>query len=105
MSIQSFKNIEFKLFFEKAIVPNKAEWQNVAKVALRKLDMLNAAKTLQDLRSPPNNRLEKLKGDLYGFYSIRINDQWRIIFRWNEEKNENGFDTGAFEVEIVDYHF
>ena len=105
MSIQSFKNIEIQNFFEKAIVPNKAEWQNVSKIALRKLDMINSAKNLQDLRSPPNNRLEKLKGDLYGFYSIRINDQWRVIFKWVDAKNENGFDVGAFEVEIIDYHF
>jgi toxin HigB-1 len=65
-------------------------------VAIRKLDLLNAAHELQDLRLPPGNRLEALKGELRGKHSIRINDQWRVIFRW-----ENG---DAHEVEIVDYH-
>lgn len=68
----------------------------ITKTALRKLDMLYAATTLQDLRSPPGNRLEALKGKLHGKYSIRINDQWRILFRWE--------DGEAHEVEIVDYH-
>lgn len=64
--------------------------------ALRKLDMLNAATAVQDLRSPPGNRLEKLSGDLEGFHSMRINQQWRLIFRW--------VDGGAEDVEIIDYH-
>jgi toxin HigB-1 len=64
--------------------------------AARKLDMLVAAHGLQDLRSPPGNRLEALRGDLKGYHSIRINDQWRIVFRW--EGNE------AHEVRITDYH-
>jgi proteic killer suppression protein len=105
MSIQSFKNIEIQHFFEKGIVPKKAEWQNVSKIVLRKLDMLNAANSLGDLKVPPNNRLEKLRGDLIDYYSIRINDQWRIIFKWIDIKNESGFEVGAFEVEIIDYHF
>ena len=58
--------------------------------------MLNRAQTLQDLRVPPGNRLEALKGDRAGQHSIRINDQWRICFRWNE--------GGQSDVEIVDYH-
>lgn len=65
-------------------------------VALRKLDLINAATTIEDLRSPPGNRLEKLTGDLRGFHSIRINQQWRLIFKWN--------DGGAENVEIIDYH-
>lgn len=69
---------------------------DLIKVAVRKLDMLNAAYQLDDLRSPPGNRLEALKGDLKGFYSIRINDQWRIIFQW-----QNG---NVLAVKIVDYH-
>ncbi|MGL4500295.1 MAG: type II toxin-antitoxin system RelE/ParE family toxin [Planktothrix sp.] len=69
---------------------------DLIKVAVRKLDMLNAAYQLEDLRSPPGNRLESLKGDLKGFYSIRINDQWRIIFQW-----QNG---NVLAVKIVDYH-
>jgi proteic killer suppression protein len=69
--------------------------QNIIPAALRKLDVLNAAHNLDDLRSPPGNRLESLKGDLLGFYSIRINDQWRIIFQWK---------NGAADVEMIDYH-
>ena len=58
--------------------------------------MLDAASRLDDLKVPPGNRLEALSGDLSGFHSIRINDQWRLIFVWR--------DDGAYEVEIVDYH-
>jgi proteic killer suppression protein len=64
--------------------------------ALRKLRMLNNATSIQDLRSPPGNRLEKLKGDRAGQYSIRINDQWRVCFEWRGDN--------AYEVEITDYH-
>ena len=70
--------------------------QTIIPATLRKLDMINAAHKLIDLHFPPGNRLETLKGDLEGFHSIRINDQWRIIFRW-----ENG---GASQVKIDDYH-
>jgi proteic killer suppression protein len=69
---------------------------SVIDLAVVKLDMLNAAVTVLDLRSPPGNRLEALKGDLQGFHSIRVNDQWRIVFRW--EGNNAG------EVRLVDYH-
>jgi len=69
------------------------EAQNIGR---RKLRMINNAIDINDLRIPPANRLEKLSGNLKGFYSIRINRQWRIIFEWN-----NG---NAFEVEICDYH-
>jgi toxin HigB-1 len=68
----------------------------IVKVALRKLDYLNAAKIITDLRIPPGNRLEKLKGEFFGKYSIRINDQYRIVFRFDQ--------SDAFEVEIIDYH-
>ena len=64
-----------------------------------RLDYIHYAASLKDLRSPPGNRLEALRGDLRGKYSIRINKQWRIVFRWNE-----GQDAGAEEVEIIDYH-
>lgn len=64
--------------------------------AIRKLDFLNAAATLGDLRAPPGNRLEALKGDRLGQHSIRINDQWRLCFVWSNE--------GPEHVEIVDYH-
>jgi proteic killer suppression protein len=68
----------------------------VLKIAPRKLDLLNAAANVDDLRAPPGNRLELLKGDLAGFHSIRINVQWRIIFRWTH--------AGPADVQIVDYH-
>jgi proteic killer suppression protein len=71
--------------FPAAIVP----------IALRKLDMLNAAAQLSDLMVPPGNRLEALKGKLKGKHSVRVNDQWRIVFRWA---------NGAYEVELTDYH-
>jgi proteic killer suppression protein len=69
---------------------------NVANVAIRKLAQLDAANTLEFLRSPPGNRLEALAGDRKGQYSIRINDQFRLCFRWTPE--------GPTDVEIVDYH-
>ena len=69
------------------------EIQNVGR---RKLRMLNNSQNIMDLQVPPSNRLEKLKGNLKDYYSIRINDQWRIIFKWN-----NG---NALDVEIADYH-
>ena len=65
-------------------------------IARRKLRMINNSQTINDLRIPPSNRLEKLKGNWADFYSIRINKQWRIIFKWTE--------PNAFEVEIIDYH-
>ena len=68
---------------------------NIESVARRKLEMVAAAKWLEDLRSPPGNRLEALKGDRAGQHSIRVNDQFRMCFRWND---------GAENVEIVDYH-
>ena len=69
---------------------------NIAKVARRKLRQLGIAGNLEDLRIPPGNRLEALKGGRAGQYSIRINQQWRVCFRWTE--------GGAEDVEIVDYH-
>jgi proteic killer suppression protein len=68
----------------------------IAKVALRKLDMIDYADELGDLRAPPGNRLEALKGERRGQHSIRINGQWRICFVWQVD--------GAYDVEIVDYH-
>ena len=70
--------------------------QDIQASALRKLRMLNNAKVLRDLAVPPNNRLEALKDDRKGQHAIRINDQWRICFRWT--------DGGPADVEIVDYH-
>ena len=68
---------------------------DVAPAAIRKLDMLNAARTLSDLRSPPGNRLEALRGDWLGYHSIRVNEQWRIAFRWDE--------SSADDVRLTDY--
>lgn len=68
----------------------------IRKIAKRKLDMIEFATVIKDLRTAPANRLEKLKGNFIDFYSIRINDQWRIIFRWKLD--------GAYDVQIIDYH-
>lgn len=69
---------------------------DVTRVALRKLDQLNAATRLDDLRSPPGNRLEALRGDLRGLHGVRVNAQWRVVFRWRGEE--------ASEVRLTDYH-
>ena len=70
----------------------------IQEIALRKLRLLHAAKTLSDLRVPPGNRLEALKGDRKGQWSVRVNDQWRICFHWSANQG------GPSDVEIVDYH-
>jgi proteic killer suppression protein len=90
--IRSFKDKETAELFREG---RSRRWRAIATVAVRKLDMLDAAATLDDLRSPPGNRLKALAGERKGTWSIRINDQWRICFRWRE---------GAHDVEIVDYH-
>lgn len=69
---------------------------DIIALALVKLDMLNGAAAILDLKSPPGNRLEALRGDLKGFHSIRLNDQWRIVFRWE--------DSGVHDVRLADYH-
>jgi len=92
--IISFGNKESEKIWN-GIVSKKLP-REIQEVTRRKLRMINNSIDINDLRIPPANRLEKLKGDLKEFYSIRINHQWRIIFRW-----ENG---NAFEVEILDYH-
>lgn len=92
--IHSYRTRELERFHRDGVAPRP--WRAIAKVALRKLDMLDAAQELNDLRSPPGNRLEALRGDRAGQHSIRINDQFRLCFRWTEQ--------GAEDVEIVDYH-
>ena len=69
---------------------------DIIRAALRKLDVIETAHRLQDLRTPPGNRLEALKGNLQGYYSIRVNEQWRIIFQWSE--------NSAHQVSLTDYH-
>lgn len=73
-----------------------ARFVNIETVAIRKLVMINRAVTLDDLRIPPSNRLKPLLGDKAGYWSVRINDQWRVCFRF--------VDGQAFDVEVVDYH-
>ena len=92
--IRSFRDPETERLFHRERTRHLPG--DVQRVALRKLVMLDAAVTLDDLRVPPGNRLEALKGRRQGQHSIRINDQWRVCFRWR-----NG---GAEDVEIVDYH-
>ena len=92
--IRSFKSKETEKVFNRE--RSQKLPSDIQQVALRKLRMLNRAVTLQDLRVPPANRLEKLSGDRAGQYSIRINDQWRICFDWQA--------GDAQSVEIVDYH-
>lgn len=91
--IRSFRDKETEKLFHRQRSRKLAGTQ---RMALRKLAMIDAAETLQDLRVPPGNRLEELSGDRAGQHSIRINEQWRICFRWE--------DDNAHDVEIVDYH-
>jgi proteic killer suppression protein len=91
--IRSFRDKDTAAVFDRHWVKRL---QPVAEVALRKLVQIDSAEELRDLASPPANRLEKLKGDRAGQYSIRINDQYRVCFRWK--------DGHAYEVEITDYH-
>ena len=93
MAIQSFADSDTRALFEQQRV---RRWVNIETVALRKLAMLHRAAVLDDLRIPPGNRLEALQGDRKGQHSIRINDQWRVCFVWQ--------DGHATQVQIVDYH-
>ena len=92
--IRSFHDRETEMIFLRQF--SRKLPQDMQRNARRKLEVLDAAETLEDVRLPPANRLEKLSGDREGQYSIRINDQWRICFTWRE--------GDASRVEIVDYH-
>ena len=91
--IKGFKCRDTRALFETG---KNRRFSSILTVAARKLTMLDAAQTLEFLKSPPGNRLEPLKGDREGQHSIRINDQFRLCFRWTSE--------GPMDVEIVDYH-
>ncbi len=91
--IRSFGDRRTEALFRDQFVP---DFQGIARRAKRKLEAINAASRLSDLAVPPSNHLERLRGDLRAFYSIRINEQWRVIFRWR--------DGEPHQVRIVDYH-
>ena len=96
MAIQSFSDGDTKKFFLTGQLGKRVGWASIGRIARRKLDMIHYAARLDDLKAPPGNRLESLSGDLKGFHSIRINEQWRIVFRWT--------GAGPNEVRITDYH-
>jgi proteic killer suppression protein len=91
--IASFKDNESRKLFETG---RSRKFRAIERIALRKLDQLEAASTLDDMRVPPGNRLEALKGNRAGQHSVRVNDQYRVCFRWTSE--------GIQDVEITDYH-
>jgi proteic killer suppression protein len=91
--VKGFRCADTRALFETG---KSKRFSNIAKIATRKLAQLDAANTLEFLRSPPGNRLEALVGDRKGQYSIRVNDQFRLCFRWTAE--------GPIDIEIVDYH-
>lgn len=93
MTIRSFRCADTEALYQ-GLRPRR--FRNIEATAERKLQMLDAAQELKDLRAPPGNRLEALLGDRAGWHSIRINDQWRVCFVWTQQGPEN--------VEIVDYH-
>ncbi len=96
MAIQSFAESNTERFFVTGLIGKGVRWSKVESVVKRKLDMVDYASVLSDLRSPPGNKLETLVGDLVGYHSIRINDQWRIVFKWTA--------AGPKEVRVTDYH-
>jgi proteic killer suppression protein len=96
MAIRGFASRPLERFFRDGKLPRAAGWAALARVVARKLDMLDYAAALNDLASPPGNRLEALKGDLAGLHSVRINDQWRVVFRWTA--------SGPVDVDVRDYH-
>lgn len=91
--VKSFSDKETAALFHSG---HSRKFRSIERIALRKLDMINAAVNVETLKIPPGNRLEALKGNRQGQYSIRINDQWRICFKWEGQD--------AYDVEIVDYH-
>ncbi len=96
MAIQSFADSATENFYYTGKSAHKAGWSNVSDTVKRKLDQLSAATTLNDLKMPPNNKLEALKENLAGHHSIRINNQWRLVFEWTNQ--------GPSNVQVMDYH-
>jgi toxin HigB-1 len=96
VAIQSFSDADTESFFVTGSVARRVGWRSVAKVAKRKLDMIHYAARLDDIRSPPGNRLEMLRGTRVGYHSVRVNERWRVVFRWS--------DAGPAKVAIIDYH-
>ena len=95
VAIVFFADKTTELFFRTGQV-KKVGWSNVKAIVARKLDMVHYASVLSDLKSPPGNRLEALSGNRIGYHCIRVNDKWRVIFRWT--------DSGPTEVDVSDYH-
>jgi proteic killer suppression protein len=91
--IKSFAERQTKALFETGM---SRRWNSIARIAVRKLVQIDSVANLDELNAPPGNRLEALKSDRVGLHSIRINDQWRICFRWESD--------GVYDVEIIDYH-
>lgn len=96
MAICSFSDSATRHFFETGKVAKGAGWAAIKNVVQRKLDMVHYAHVLEDLKSPPGNKLEALSGSLRGYHSIRVNDQWRVVFKWTA--------SGPAEVQVCDYH-
>src|SRR5262249_35728721 len=96
VAIQSFGDKATEEFFVTGHIRPGAGWSSVRTVVRRKLDMIHYAFRLSDLKSPPGNRLESLRGKLEGSYSIRVNEQWRVVFEWTAK--------GPSRVRVIDYH-
>ena len=96
MEIKTFGNKETEKFVKTGSLKKGCKWRSLANIAQRKIDMIIFADSIDDLRIPPNNRLEKLTHSLSGFWSIRINDQFRVIFKCERNK--------IFGIKITDYH-
>lgn len=97
MEIISYGNKETENFDLYGIISKSCSWRSLERIARRKMDILLFANTIEDLKVPPNNRFKSLRGELEGYSSIRINDQWRIIFKINQWNKLE-------DVEIIDYH-
>ena len=96
VAIQSFSDADAKAFFISGLLGKRVGLANTSRIVRRKLDMIHYAARVSDLKAPPGNRLETLSRELEGYHRIRVNDQWRIVFRWTE--------AGPSEVRVIDYH-